>query len=604
MMMKKFFTLLLILAVLSVMCLNGCVITENNSSGSSSDQSALSVSEQLNTTEYPIDILTIFSKAISDFTIIHADAPSETILFAVNDLCSYIEKAAGTRLAVSDDTISFDDEIVVGITDRDTDSVIAKRAELGEEGYIIYSEDGRLYITGNTERGTLYGVYSFLEDYLGCRFYTKDYEVIKENHKVDIPASIDHSFVPVFEFRDSFWYDTFDSLFSAKNKINNNNSGRLDNYGGGISYAGRSVHTLGDLAEMAGPTTGRQPCLSDESVYDTVIKNVRLWLEAHPKASIISVSQNDSMPDQLGCQCDDCKAFNARHGSEMATLLAFVNRVANDIKIDYPNVKVDTLAYFYTHALPNDIVPEDNVIIRICPIKSCYSHPFSECDSSEEFVSDLKAWSEVCETLYVWDYNTNFTVYNAPVPNLKVLWQNYQFMRDNNVVGIFEQGNYQSTNGEFCELRAYLVTKLLWDPDMTEEQYYNYMDDFLEGYYGAGWRSIREFIDTTSERAASIGHMYIYQSPKEYLKYNSGAKTEMEQMIALFDKAYTDAENEEYRSHVKKSSIQMHYAYLTALGYKGNESAFKELYDLMVKYGITKLSEQKDLTEANLRSMQ
>jgi hypothetical protein len=70
---------------------------------------------------------------------------------------------------------------------------------------------------------------------------------------------------------------------------------------------------------------------------------------------------------------------------------------------------------------------------------------------------------------------------------------------------MFPQGNSQGQSGEFGELRAYLLAKLMWDPYMSEKEYYDYMDDFLKAYYGDGWKHIREFINKTTELAANGG---------------------------------------------------------------------------------------------------
>jgi hypothetical protein len=40
-----------------------------------------------------------------------------------------------------------------------------------------------------------------------------------------------------------------------------------------------------------------------------------------------------------------------------------------------------------------------------------------------------------------------------PFPNLQVLSDNIKFFIENNVYGIFEQGNVAGRNGEFAELR-------------------------------------------------------------------------------------------------------------------------------------------------------
>ena len=77
---------------------------------------------------------------------------------------------------------------------------------------------------------------------------------------------------------------------------------------------------------------------------------------------------------------------------------------------------------------------------------------------------------------------------------------------------MFPQGNSQSISGEFGELRTYLLAKLMWDPYMSEEEYYNHMNEFLKAYYGNGWIYIRLYIDKTTELAKD-GCINIYEEP-------------------------------------------------------------------------------------------
>ncbi len=67
--------------------------------------------------------------------------------------------------------------------------------------------------------------------------------------------------------------------------------------------------------------------------------------------------------------------------------------------------------------------------------------------------------------------------------NLHVIQDNVKFFIENGVTQLFEQGNGQSISGEFGELRAYLLTKLMWEPDGDLSAW---MDEFLDAYYGAG----------------------------------------------------------------------------------------------------------------------
>ncbi len=371
-------------------------------------------------------------------------------------------------------------------------------------------------ITGGNGRGVFYGVIRFLEEYAGTRFFT--YEL--ETHTADpvtVPASVLIEYQPVFEYRYTSWNAMArDPLFCVKSGMNGNHGGITEEMGGHLSYAaGLGVHTFGVLSETTYPYPGYapNPCLTDPAVLATVIKNVRAALEKDPTVNIISVSQNDK---EEYCHCENCAAIDEEEGSPAGTLLRFVNAVAENIAEDYPNVTVDTLAYKYTRKPPKITKPAPNVCVRLCSIECHFSHPLTtmSCDTCAAFRNDLVGWGEICNNIYIWDYTTNFRYYLSTFPNLHVLRANMKFFADNNVKGVFEQGNGQSVSGEFGELRAYLLAKLMMNPYMSSEEYYTHMDEFLAAYYGEGWSYIRKYINTFTRFAQlSEKHIGIYSYP-------------------------------------------------------------------------------------------
>ena len=397
-------------------------------------------------------------------------------------------------------------------------------ASLGEDAYritgaanITEEQTGEEYlnIVGGNGRGVYYGVVRFLEDYTGTRFFT--YEL--ETHTADpvtLPETISIAYEPVFEYRYTSWAAmSKDPLFCVKSGMNGNHGGITENMGGHISYAsGLGVHTLGTLSETTYPYPGYapNPCLSDPEVLATVIKNVRAALEKDPTVNIISVSQTDK---EEYCTCDTCAAIDEAEGSHAGTLLRFVNAVAESIAEDYPNVIVDTLAYKYTRKAPSITKPRENVCIRLCSIECHFNHPFTteSCATCSDFCNDLVAWSEICDNIYIWDYTTDFSYYLSFFPNLHVLRENMRFYAEHNVRGMFCQGNGQGPSGEFGELRAFLLAKLMMYPYMTEEEYYALMDEFLAAYYGGGWMHIRQYIDTLSGFALTGDGHTIYHYP-------------------------------------------------------------------------------------------
>ncbi len=375
-------------------------------------------------------------------------------------------------------------------------------------------------IVGGNGRGVFYGVIRFLEEYAGTRFFT--YEL--ETHTADpvtLPETILIEYTPVFEFRSTSWYAmTTDPLFCVKSGVNGFVGSITNDMGGIITYgSGLFVHTFGVLTETDYPYPGYapNPCLALDTAIGQenlakVIKNLRAVLEKDPTVNIVSVSQNDT---EEHCECENCLAIEKEEGSPAGVLLRFVNAVADDLAPDYPNLVIDTLAYKYTRKAPLITKPRDNVCIRLCSIECHFNHPLTteNCSVCSAFRYDLVEWSKICENIYIWDYTTDFSYYISFFPNLHVLRENMQFFADHNVRGIFEQGNGQGPSGEFGELRAYLLSKLMMYPYMTEEEYYAHMDEFLAAYYGAGWKNIRSYIDQVSALALNGPGHTIYHQP-------------------------------------------------------------------------------------------
>ena len=61
------------------------------------------------------------------------------------------------------------------------------------------------------------------------------------------------------------------------------------------------------------------------------------------------------------------------------------------------------------------------------------------------------------------------------------------------------QGAYQSESGEFGELRAYMLTKALWNPDEAMDT-----DAFMEAYYGAGAPFVQKYLDYIHEKVKDL----------------------------------------------------------------------------------------------------
>jgi hypothetical protein len=452
--------------------------------------------------------------------------PSPSTVYAGEELQRFLSEIVGVEVGlVREFPGAPADAIVIGEV-RGADALLQgiDIPSLGMEGYVIRSDGSRVIIAGGQPRGILYGVYGLLEDHLGCRWFTTEVSHIPHEPDLVIPA-IDERMIPRLEYREPFVMDCFDGDWAARNRMNSTAARLEERHGGKVTYFG-FVHTFEGLVppdihyeehpEYYSLVDGvrlrerSQLCCTNPDVVRIVTEEVRKRMQEHPESTVFSVSQNDWINY---CECDACTALAEAEGSQIAPVLSLVNQVAAAVADEFPDKLVDTLAYQYTRKAPKTMRPEPNVVIRLCSIECCFAHPFEECDSPENiaFVKDVQDWSQVCDRLWVWNYNTSFSNYFTPFPNLRVRNDNIKFYANHNVTGIFEQDVYTTLDGELSELSGYLNAKFLWNPDYDEE---TAMSEFLEAVYGDAAKPIRKYINLLHDRVEDENiHMDIWIGP-------------------------------------------------------------------------------------------
>ena len=543
----------------------------------------------------------------NDYRIVISNEASPSEKYAANELQMFLKNISGATLpVVTDEAPVSSNEIILGDnahlrqikTEIDFD-------KLGKEGFTIRTVGSHLVIAGGKLRGTMYGVYTFLEEHLGCRWFSSKASHIPKRARIEI-GPIDDTQIPVLEYREPFYTDAFDADWAARNKMNSN-SARLDEQRGGKVAYSHFVHTFYPLLppdqyfeehpEYYSEIDGKrivergQLCLTNPDVVQLATERVKQWIQESPQATIFSVSQNDW---RGWCQCKSCTEVDEREESHSGTMLHFVNQVAEAIESEYPDVAIDTLAYQYTRKPPKYVRPRPNVIVRLCSIECCFSHPLETCEMNASFKADIEGWSKVSNRLYIWDYVTNFSHYIQPFPNFDVLKPNIQFFVNHGVKGIFEEGNYSGGGGgELAELRSYVMAKVLWNPDYDAQKA---MNEFLVGYYGKSFAPIREYIDMLHNKVREDNiHMTIRAKPdSDFL-----APEIIQRANELFDEAERLADDDDvlHRIHVARLPIQ--YVQISTLPESDPErkKLIDRFFEVADRAGITNISEGRSMEQ-------
>ena len=498
-------------------------------------------------------------------------------------------------------------EIVIGQNERlDEIGAGINLNALKRDGFHLRTHGTRLVIAGGNEKGALFGVYSFLEKYLGCRMYSPHVKIIPRQARIEL-GPIDDLQVPVIAFRDTHYRSAWHAEYNDWHKQSHDEQGRRPDWG-------MWVHTFNALVPpdvfydehpeyyslVNGKRIPTQLCLTNPAVLEITVQNLRRFIAQNPEARYWSVSQNDNRDY---CTCASCKAIDEQEGSPSGSIIHFVNQVADQ----FPDRMISTLAYEYGRAAPKTLVPRDNVNIMLCSIEAFRHLPIEEDPASADFVRDVADWGKIAKDIIVWDYVIQFNHLISPFPNLHVLQPNIQFFVKNGVNAMFEQGN-REVGGEFSELRAYLISKLLWNP---EENVDELMNDFLNGYYGEAGPHIRRYIDIMREALLeSKMPLRIFGSPNEAATSYLTPEL-LAQYGALFDEAERAvADRPEVLERVKVARMPIEYAIMehAKKNYTGDQGLFVQVngrweprtairakidpfIDLCNRTGVTRLKE-------------
>ena len=424
-------------------------------------------------------------------------APTEVERYAAEELRDWTEKLTGIQLPIGGPAVRCV-RIVRGTSD------------LGDDGFRLTVRNGALEISGN-RRGSLYGVYEILERFGGIGWFSRIRTVVPSAERLSVPGDLDDRQVPAFVKREILWMDAIEPVFAARLRAHGHYQPALPKTGERTYYTGGGQEPCNSFFRVLNRTPGNafkdhpeyysevggkripdgQLCLSNPDVIRIYTANLLDIIRSDPKAPQFIVS----IEDCLGfCTCPRCKAIDEREGGPSGSVITFVNRVAEDVVKEFPHVRILTNAYLYMLRPPKHVKPHPSVLVTFCPIEVDRRNPIAtgRNPANVEALAALKGWAEITKDMFVWDYTTDYIGFLTPFPNVLTFQPNLKLYRACGITGGMMQGDNSGIHGEFAELKAWLLAKLMWNPDLPVEPL---LDRFFRGYYGAAAPIVRTYFD-------------------------------------------------------------------------------------------------------------
>ena len=462
---------------------------------------------------------------------------------ATHELQAYLRRMSGASFtAVLETCEATEYEIVLGNNARLAEMGIAIDWEkLGEGGYVIRTVGKRLVIAGGPRRGTINGVYGFLEDVLGCRWFAREVTVVPERDPLEI-GPLDLVELPSFGLRRIDETSARDLAWCAHLRLNAVGPGQ----GGGTlledwlfvnhkTWAVSTLHTLAKhpdttwpkevlippelfdeypeyFAEVGGKRVrDGQPCLTNRDAAMVAAKTAKEWLRRSPKATLLDVTPADR--GDRWCECAKCEESYQKYERDgyarwcrTATLVRFVNIVADEIAEEFPHVQVVTIAYNATDPPPpDDCRIADNVVIMYCPIGTSWNYPFTGPynETHELKYTRIKKFAELCKESWVFYYAQPW---NALIfyPDMPMWSTNFKLMRDAGTKGVYPLVKPAYFQVLLAELRVHILAHLMWNADYDVDRG---VEEFCEAVYGPAKSEMLHFVKTVYDQASYSGYV-------------------------------------------------------------------------------------------------
>lgn len=509
-------------------------------------------------------------------------AAGETTRRAAAELAAYVKAVSGAELAVSEagaagPGLPFRIGVKDGLAAADQAFLTAN-----PEGFVIQVADEGVTLCGGSERGTLFGVYRFLEQQLGCRWLAPGVDFVPSRPTVTLTAGRLAS-APVFAHRFFNGAQAERMAWGLKVGLNGYYSAESAATDGQCFYLPAKLPGCHTYNRVIPPQThfeahpewfpqlngkrvpntllSGQLCVTADGLADEFARNIVALFDADPQCRITSISPNDGYG---WCECERCLKLDQELCGGRSTrqglssdkpfmgdrVFWFANEVARRVAVKYPDRLLLVLAYVNYAEPPDTVRPLPNVVPYLCHYAPAdYAHAIADPASEPNVLFDglLRRWVGIAPHLQIYSYVSKSMWWRLPRPVLRTFADDIRHYHGLGVRRYYCQSTLSdwTLDGPLY----YVVARMLWDPAADPQ---DLAADWTAHMFGAAAPAVLEFYGAVEAAVRATGRPYSDSPPRQVPGLYAAA--ELDRAEAALARAAQLADSDLTRGRVKAVS--------------------------------------------------
>lgn len=410
--------------------------------------------------------------------VLQSDA-SEQLAEAVGEMRALIARASGADVPL----VAEAPEGAVAIHVGRTPVVETLGLDLGDldgDGFLIQVPDDRtIVMVGPTDWGTEFGIYEFLERYLGVRWLMpgEDGTWVPEMRTITVPAEPVRD-EPAFFSRKFFGLRLPEQrLWAQRNRLHSRVEFHHQLYRlfpqSDIEQNPLFFPVRGGERYLPPAQThymGWQPCFTAPGIVEAAVERIVAHFDEHPEEESYSLGVTDGMGY---CECDNCRALdpgrknmvNRDHLTDR--YLTWANAVVEGVLEHHPDKWFGFLAYSAIFEPPDRVEMHPRLIPYMTYDRMQWIVPEAR-EASRELTH---RWAQAAGTVGWYDYIYG-AAYLVPRVYPHLMGEYYRFGHESGVRGLTAEAYPNFGEGP----KLYVSLRLQWDP-------YQDVDALLDEWY-------------------------------------------------------------------------------------------------------------------------